>query len=180
MELFDSLSVADNVAMGREASLAGASVHGHLVSPASQRRTVQAAVAEALTLCGIESLAGLQAGALSTGQRRLVELARCLAGPFGFLLLDEPSSGLDRNETSQFGAIIRQVVAERGVGILLVEHDMALVMEVCQKIFVMDFGVLIYSGTPGEVSASEVVRAAYLGSQDVEIAQPETGARSPL
>ena len=73
----------------------------------------------------------VQAGTLSTGQRRLVELARCLAGPFDVLLLDEPSSGLDRDETAAFDEVLRNVVRERGCGILLVEHDMSLVLNVC-------------------------------------------------
>ena len=84
-----------------------------------------------MELCGITDLADRQAGALSTGQRRLVELARCLAGPFDVLLLDEPSSGLDHEETAAFGEILERVVAERGCGILLVEHDMGLVMRIC-------------------------------------------------
>src|SRR2546429_585094 len=83
-------------------------------------------VAEAIELCGIGDMAGLRAGSLSTGQRRLVELARALAGEFRFLLLDEPSSGLDKAETAVFGSILRRVVEERGSGILLVEHDMDL------------------------------------------------------
>ena len=103
---------------------------------------------EALELCGITDLAHLQAGALSTGQRRLVELARCLAGPFDILLLDEPSSGLDHDETRTVRRDPAQVVRERGCGILLVEHDMALVMDVCEYIYVLDFGRLIFEGTP--------------------------------
>jgi ABC-type branched-subunit amino acid transport system ATPase component len=102
---------------------------------------------------------------LSTGQRRLVELARCLTGPFSILLLDEPSSGLDLGETRAFGRILRRVVAERGIGILLVEHDMALVMDICDDIFVLDFGTLIFRGTPEDVQRSDVVRAAYLGTE---------------
>ena len=89
-------------------------------------------------------------------------------GDFRILLLDEPSSGLDGNETERFGEILRAVVARRGTGILLVEHDMALVMEVCDYIYVLDFGQPIFEGTPAEVRSSDVVRAAYLGSEAVE------------
>ena len=92
-----------------------------------------------------------QAGQLSTGQRRLVELAR-LAGEFDVLLLDEPSSGLDHAETERFGDVLTRVVAERGVGILLVEHDMALVMEVCELHLRARLRRLIFEGTPGEVA----------------------------
>jgi ABC-type branched-subunit amino acid transport system ATPase component len=83
------------------------------------------------------------------------------------LLLDEPSSGLDHEETGRFGEILQRVADERGVGILLVEHDMALVMRVCAEVYVLDFGRLVFQGTPAEVAASEVVRAAYLGDDQV-------------
>jgi len=123
---------------------------------------------EALQLCGIPHLADVQAGLLSSGQRRLVELARALAGAYDVLLLDEPSSGLDRSETETFGRVLQQVVRERGTAILLVEHDMTLVMGICSYIYVLDFGQLVFEGTPAEVSASEEVRAAYLGVDEVE------------
>ena len=125
-----------------------------------------------MALAGIANLAGRPVAALSTGQRRLVELARCLAGEFDVLLLDEPSSGLDVGETERFGEILTRVVAERGVGILLVEHDMALVMNICDYVHVLDFGTMIFAGTPADVSASDEVRAAYLGAEPVGQPQP--------
>jgi len=164
MELFDSLSVLDNVLVGYEASKAGGGVYSQVVAKRGERRQGLALAGSLLTLCGLTGLADIQAGALSTGQRRLVELARCLAGPFSVLLLDEPSSGLDHRETEAFGQILKRVVAERGVGILLVEHDMALVMDVCDEIYVMDFGTRIFAGTPDAVRSSAAVRAAYLGT----------------
>ena len=108
----------------------------------------------------------MQAGSLSTGQRRLVELARCLAGDFDLLLLDEPSSGLDHGESEHFGHVLTRVVADRGIGILLVEHDMSLVMDICDYIYVLDFGRLIFEGDPTAVAASPLVRAAYLGEDE--------------
>jgi len=168
MELFDSLAVRDNIALGREAGMAGSKPLRHLLTRKSERATIDEAVAEAIDLCGLGPLADRRAGALSTGQRRLVELARAIAGNFKILLLDEPSSGLDGKETKRFGEILREVIARRGTGILLVEHDMALVMEVSEYIYVIDFGQPIFEGTPPEVRHSEVVRAAYLGSEAVE------------
>jgi len=165
MELFDSLTVSQNVRLGREAALAGRNPLRQLVARAGERQVVAAAVDAAIDLCGLRSVAGRRAGSLSTGQRRLVELARVLAGDFRFLLLDEPSSGLDRSETEEFGRILRHVVTGTGKGILLVEHDMDLVMRVCDYIFVLDFGQLLFDGTPDEVRHSDVVRAAYLGSE---------------
>ena len=168
MELFDSLAVRDNVALGREAGMAASKPLKHIFTGKSERTTINDAVDEAIALCGLESLADRRAGALSTGQRRLVELARAIAGNFKILLLDEPSSGLDGTETKRFGEILREIIARRGTGILLVEHDMALVMEVCDYIYVIDFGLPIFEGTGYEVRTSEIVRAAYLGSEAVE------------
>jgi ABC-type branched-subunit amino acid transport system ATPase component/branched-subunit amino acid ABC-type transport system permease component len=164
-ELFNSLTVRENVAMGREAFLAGGNPRTQLMSSRRDDATIDRAVAEAIELTGIGALAGLQAGLLPTGQRRMVELARVLAGPFSVLLLDEPSAGLDGGETQRFGQILQAAVAERGLGILLVEHDMELVRQVCQNIFVLDFGQLIFKGTSEEMLASSTVRAAYLGSE---------------
>ena len=129
---------------------------------------VRRAVDEAMELTGIGPLSDLQAGLLPTGQRRLVELARVLAGPFDLLLLDEPSAGLDAGETVSFGNVLSGVVAERGSGILLVEHDMALVRQVCAHIYVLDFGRLVFEGGPNEMLNSDIVRAAYLGSEGVD------------
>jgi ABC-type branched-subunit amino acid transport system ATPase component/branched-subunit amino acid ABC-type transport system permease component len=165
MRLYDSLTVLENVRLGREAALAGRSPVSQIVGGRAQRRQINAAGLEALRLCGIETLADQPASGLSTGQRRLVELARCLAGPFDVLLLDEPSSGLDGSETALFGDLLQRVVRERGVGILLVEHDMSLVMRICDHITVLDFGKPIFEGSSAQVAASPVVRAAYLGSE---------------
>jgi ABC-type branched-subunit amino acid transport system ATPase component/ABC-type branched-subunit amino acid transport system permease subunit len=176
MQLFDSLTVRENVAAGVEGSLAGAHPLRHVVPRRGDRDLVAARAQQALELCELTGLAHLKAGDLSTGQRRLVELARCLAGPYRLLLLDEPSSGLDHVETERFGHILRRVVEERGVGILLVEHDMSLVLGVCDDIYVLDFGKLVFHGTPAEVQASPIVRAAYLGDPEVEdAAEPDGG-----
>jgi ABC-type branched-subunit amino acid transport system ATPase component/branched-subunit amino acid ABC-type transport system permease component len=168
MELFDSLTVRENVEAGAEGTLAGANPVSQILPRAGQRARVRAQTQHALELCDLTEIAELPAMSLSTGQRRLVELARCLAGPFGQLLLDEPSSGLDHGETKRFGEILKRVVSERGVGILIVEHDMSLVLDICEHVYVLDFGELIFSGTPAEIAASPIVQAAYLGASEVE------------
>jgi ABC-type branched-subunit amino acid transport system ATPase component len=89
------------------------------------------------------------------------------------LLLDEPSSGLDPAETTRFGAIVRQLVADSGAGVLLVEHDMSLVMETCDFLYTLDFGQLIFAGTPAETRASAAVQAAYLGDDDAALQEAE-------
>jgi ABC-type branched-subunit amino acid transport system ATPase component/branched-subunit amino acid ABC-type transport system permease component len=168
MELFDSLTVRENVEAGAEGTLAGANPLSQILAWPGQRARVSARAQQALELCNLRELADVPAMSLSTGQRRLVELARCLAGPFGHLLLDEPSSGLDRNETKRFGEILRRVVSEREVGILLVEHDMSLVLDICEHVYVLDFGELIFAGSPPEIAASPVVKAAYLGDDALQ------------
>ena len=169
-ELWNSLSVDENVALGREAAMGGRSFLGQLVVAPGQRKIVREAAESAMELTGVTALRDRQASLLTSGERRLVELARALAGVFDVILLDEPSSGLDLTETERFGRVLQHAVAERGTGLLLVEHDMALVMEVCEYIYVMDFGRVIFSGTPQEVRDSEIVQAAYLGSDEVEAA----------
>jgi len=149
--------------MGREAPMAGRNPLAQILGSRRANRLIAAATDEALALTGAGRFADTQVGLLPTGQRRLVELARALAGPFNVLLLDEPSSGLDSHETEEFGNLLRTVVRDRGYCILLVEHDMTLVREVCDHIYVLDFGSLIFEGTPEEMHESDEVRAAYLG-----------------
>jgi ABC-type branched-subunit amino acid transport system ATPase component/branched-subunit amino acid ABC-type transport system permease component len=168
-QLFDSLTVAENVALGREAALAGANPLRQLAASRAQARQVDEAVAGALAAVGIQHLAGTQAGLLSTGQKRLVELARVLAGGFDVILLDEPSSGLDVTESHHFGEILQRVVAERGVSVLLVEHDMGLVTRICRHVYVLDFGSLIFDGTAQQMTENATVRAAYLGERTTEL-----------
>jgi ABC-type branched-subunit amino acid transport system ATPase component/branched-subunit amino acid ABC-type transport system permease component len=169
VQLWESLTVEDNVRTGVEAYLAGGQLMSQLAARPGDGRTVRAAAAAALELAGISELRAEPVRNLSTGQRRLVELARSLACPFDVLLLDEPSSGLDPSETQEFGRALVRVVAERGTGILLVEHDMSLVMSICDYVHVIDFGRPLFDGTPDAVAASDVVRAAYLGA-----AEPDT------
>jgi ABC-type branched-subunit amino acid transport system ATPase component len=180
MELFDSMTVAENVGLGPEAFLAARRPWSQLACARDQRRDIGARAKESMVRCGIEPMARQRVGDLSTGQRRLVELARAMATPFHFLLLDEPSSGLDVLETERFGQIISRFVADTGIGILLVEHDMALVAGVCSYIYVLDFGNLIFQGPCAEVLSSETVRAAYLGSDALSVggADEEVGTRA--
>jgi ABC-type branched-subunit amino acid transport system ATPase component len=175
MELYNSLTVAENLVVGQEARLAGANPWRQLISTRPQRAAVGATVDEALVLCGIADIADRQVGALSTGQRRLVELGRAYASRARLLLLDEPSSGLDHAETQRFGEILLDIVQRLGVGILLVEHDMSLVMRVCEQLYVLDFGVVIFRGTPEQARRSAAVRAAYLGAEEQDVTTPVSG-----
>jgi ABC-type branched-subunit amino acid transport system ATPase component len=163
MELFDSLTVRENVALGREARLSSDRPWTHLRCSRRDAALIAASTTEALGRCGLTALADRPVRGLSTGQRRLVELARATAGGFSLLLLDEPSSGLDRAETAAFGQMLCDLVAERATAILLVEHDMGLVMSVSEQVYVLDFGRLIFEGPPAAAQADDLVRHAYLG-----------------
>lgn len=165
IEVVNSMTAAANVALGAECRSAGRHPFRQFVASRRDREAVAQTTESALHDCGLEALADLPMVGLSTGQRRLVELARVVAAGFTFLLLDEPSSGLDDSETEQFAKILTTLSADRGIGILLVEHDMKLVMEVCSYIYVLDFGHLIFEGTPADVCSSELVQRAYLGEE---------------
>jgi ABC-type branched-subunit amino acid transport system ATPase component len=175
IDLFGSMTVRENVELGPEAPAAGRSPVRLLRPRRGEHQRVADAAAEALERCGLAPLAARSIGSLSTGQRRLVELARVVAGPFSVLLLDEPSTGLDEQETAAFGHLLQELVAERGLAILLVEHDLPLVLGLCAQIHVVDFGRLLLAGSPSEVRASAAVRAAYLGADDPALAGAGTG-----
>lgn len=161
LELFTGLSVRDNLLAAWESSIPGA-VLGR------NRRTGRRIADDLIEQLDLGGLADRMAGQLSTGQGRIVELARALAAQPRVLLLDEPSSGLDPAETAVFRDLLLRVVGrETGEpAILLVEHDVSLVMQVCDGITVLDFGVQIATGPPDVIRADERVIAAYLGEDD--------------
>jgi ABC-type branched-subunit amino acid transport system ATPase component len=165
MELWDSMTVFENVALGPELLDAGRRSWRHLVATRRERVESTVRASTAIERCGIGALADRSTGDLSTGERRLVELARAMATPFTFLLLDEPSSGLDVGETERFGTILRSIADDDGIGILLVEHDMSLVRAICEYAYVLDFGRMIFDGPTDAVLRSDLVKAAYLGSE---------------
>jgi ABC-type branched-subunit amino acid transport system ATPase component/ABC-type branched-subunit amino acid transport system permease subunit len=170
VQLFESLDVRSNIQLARESALAGGNPLRQVVGRRGDGQEIDRAVAAAIELTGITAFVNSPVDHLSTGQRRLVELARVLAGPFDTVLLDEPSSGLDPTETEHFGEILNRAVAERGLGVLLVEHDMALVQQTCAQVYVLDYGSMIFQGTPQEMLTAESVRAAYLGVSTTEAA----------
>jgi branched-chain amino acid transport system ATP-binding protein len=155
LEVFGGMTVEANLMVAAE------SVDRH--RGRRGRTGVRALVDEVLDQVGQTSLRAKVAGELSTGTLRLVELGRALCVQPSVLLLDEPGSGLDSHESEQFEATLRGI-AGSGVGILLVEHDVDLVMSISETVYVVDFGKLIASGTPEEISVDPAVRAAYLGA----------------
>lgn len=155
LEAFGSLTVRDNVR-------AALDIHQGLRGLLGRSRTD---VDHLLERVGIAAYANERADSVPTGTARLLELARALACEPTLLLLDEPSSGLDESETDDFGILLRELAGE-GRGVLMVEHDMDLVMSVCDEIHVLDFGRIIATGTPAEVRANQRVQEAYLGAAD--------------
>lgn len=155
LEAFGSLSVRDNVKTAMDIHRG---VRGFL-KPA--KRDIDAI----LERVGIAEYADEQADSVPTGAARLLELARCLACEPKMLLLDEPSSGQDESETDAFGELLREL-ADEGRAIVMVEHDMDLVMGVCDEIHVLDFGTIIASGDPAAIRNDTKVQQAYLGAGD--------------
>lgn len=168
IEMVGAMSVRANVALSAEARRAGGNPFRQVFIGASARRAIDDATENAIELCDLTGLADSPASTLTMGQKRLLELARVIAGGYRLLMLDEPSSGLDETETRAFGQILQRVVADGTVGILLVEHDMSLVMSVCSHLFVLDYGAMIFDGSPAEAAQSADVRAAYLGEVDTD------------
>ena len=113
---------------------------------------------------GLAEHAASQAASLPYGSQRLLEIARALAAGPRLLLLDEPAAGLNRRETEALGALVRRIV-ERGVTVVMVEHDMDLVMSVSDRVLVLNYGEVLASGTPSEVQKNPAVVAAYLGEE---------------
>ena len=157
-ELFDDVTVADNVAVAAR-TVGLRTLFSDITGRSARSRPEES---EALALLGLLEDAHRRPSELSLGRQKLVGVARALVGGTRVVLLDEPAAGLDTVESRQLGHDVRRV-AESGRGVLLIDHDMALVMDFCDRIHVMDFGVVIASGTPQEVREDPRVVAAYLG-----------------
>ncbi len=167
-ELFTGMSIRDHLVIAHRAKQAKSRILSDVFTMGSLRSGTQAeqeSVRELLDLLGLTAMAERSAVGLPLGVARLVELGRALAALPTVLLLDEPSSGLDSAETQMFEGVLRRVAEQRGISVLLVEHDVELVMRLCGSINVLDFGALLACGPPAEIRANPAVRAAYLGQE---------------
>jgi branched-chain amino acid transport system ATP-binding protein len=157
-QLFGSLSVEDNVVLATtRGTLGGLLGAARIRSPQARERS-----RELLAFCGYRGDASVPAADLSHVDRRFVEIARALATDPDVLLLDEPAAGLSREDKQKVGELLRDI-AEAGVGVLLVEHDMRLVMGISDQVVVLDAGKLLATGAPREIQRNEAVKQAYLG-----------------
>ena len=151
---FRGLSVRENV----EVSALGAGV--------SARKAALRA-REVLELLGLDAHADIRAGALAHGDERRLGVARALATEPRYILLDEPAAGLPEAEVPEFAAVVRSLRDDHGAGVLLIDHNMALIMDVCDRIQVLDQGETLAEGAPAEIRANLDVAAAYLGESAV-------------
>lgn len=160
LELFEDLNIAENLQVAAEDQ----SALGFLADVvAPQRRRTNPDVDFALDVLGIRGLAHRMPTEISQGQRKLVSAARSLAARPRLLCMDEPAAGLDTNESQELGRRMRDIV-DAGITILLVDHDMGLVLDVCDYIYVIDFGATIARGIPNDIKRDRRVIDAYLGS----------------
>jgi branched-chain amino acid transport system ATP-binding protein len=159
LELFTDLSVRDNLRVAGEIRNTWSGV-----ARGARRVSVTDETERVLDLTGLTGVADAAVSTIPTGTARVVELGRALMIRPRVLLLDEPASGQTEEETKEFEILLRRLVKEGGLTVLIVEHDMALVMKVCDRIHVLDFGAVIAVGSPDVVRADRLVRDAYLGA----------------
>jgi ABC-type branched-subunit amino acid transport system ATPase component len=177
MELFTELTVREHLVLARRVregreSFVGffrdLSGFGERASPGEDE-----AVDAILALLALDAVADRPAVAVPLGTGRLVEVARALAAEPTVMLLDEPSSGLDVHETEQLGEALQRVRADRGTSFVLVEHNVEFVLDLSDRVTVLDFGKVLVEGTPDEIRRSAEVQAAYFGAP---VDEPDDGA----
>ena len=167
IRLFRTLSVLDNVMIAQAQRMRYGLVPSFLHTP-KHRRTEQKIREESMELLKIMDLADKAselAQNMSYGEQRRLEIARAMATQPVLLLLDEPAAGMNPAETAQLTQLIKWLKQEFMLTILLIEHDMSLVMNICERIYVLDHGLLIASGTPSEIQHNPAVITAYLGEE---------------
>jgi branched-chain amino acid transport system ATP-binding protein len=167
IELFQNLSVLDNVLAGQHTCIRygifASALGGRRVRQEEDRATGEAL--ELLELMKLRSLASVPAASLPFGQQRMLELARAIALRPKLLLLDEPAAGMNSRESAELAELLQVIRTKFNLGILLVEHDMRVVMNICDRVTVMQYGQKLFEGAPHEVRSSPEVIEAYLGKR---------------
>jgi len=164
IELFGNMTVLENVMLGLHTGSSCGLLSCMFKMPwhLREEQQIRAAALEWLDYCGISDLADQKASNLPFGKGRLLEIARAMAVKPRILLMDEPAAGLNNRETVELARLIRRI-RESGVTVVLVEHDMELVMDICDRIIVLNLGRKLAEGTPREIQENSAVIAAYLG-----------------
>lgn len=168
IRLFKDLTVEENVLIGLHNSMNYSVASSMLRLPKywKQEKEARERVRELLHIFHMENMTAQQAGSLPYGAQRRLEIVRSLASNPGILLLDEPAAGMNPSETAELMETIRKIRDEFHIAIMLIEHDMKLVMGICEGIAVLNYGRIIAKGTPDEIRNNPVVIEAYLGKED--------------
>ncbi len=169
LALFSNLDVVDNLMLGRHHAMRSGFLSAAVWLGRAKREDIvhRRRCAEIVELLDLGEFAGRPVGLLPHGVQKRIELGRALAMEPRLLLLDEPAAGLNAEETDKLGEIVLQVQHELALGMILIEHDMHMVMDLAEKIVVLNFGEVIATGTPADVAADPAVIAAYLGTAEV-------------
>ncbi len=175
IRLFKSMTVLDNVkvAYGFSFKYRLASALFRYSSYWKEEKSIEEKAMDLLKIFGLEGKADYIASNLPYGQQRKLEIARALATGMKLLLLDEPAAGMNPTETAELLSCINVIRDRYGIAILLIEHDMSLVMKICERIVVIDYGMTIAEGLPEEIAANPKVIMAYLGAEDEEETEEE-------